>query len=295
MAHDWRTRLQHNPRVIALDKARRLRHRELSEDPLFVQKTDTLKRKLEKAYTQDLELVTDFFREFSWPVAPKLKRLNAFLRNTRDTDLRKTLRQYARYANRFRVIFVLRKRPPHFNMVELLPSGAKFHVRIVKGQLVPCNPAYDDAPIDSSFESEKVKVPQALDRAISRRQAKFVRIDDKDGSSCLSALEYVAYFPEGITFILHNAEQPYLVCLVGEKVSVELWRKLSTTVTAMFRKNFGRGKAGRPKDLQKLRKAKQLLKRHGPLKGKAFLLAGKAQNIETNQSYISRFRKEQKQ
>ena len=110
----------------------------------------------------------------------------------------------------------------------------------------------------------------------------------------MSVLEHVAYFPEGITFVLHNAEQPYLLCLVGEKVSVELWRKLSTTVTGIFRKKFGRGKAGRPKDLSKLRKAKRLLKTPGPLKAKAFLLAGKAQNTETQQSYLSRLRKEQK-
>ena len=294
MSQDWRTRLRRRPRVTALDRLQTRRHRELIADPIFVQGTDALMRQLERARGKNPDVVTDFFDRFSWPNASKLKSLNAFLRNVRDTALRKTLRQYVQHANRFRIVFTLRKHPPHFEAFELLPAAAKFHIKISKGQLTPTRPTYFNEPVDSSFEAEEIEVPQQLRKAIKCRQAKFVCIDDKEGSSCLSVLEHVAYFPEGITFVLHNAEQPYLLCLVGEKVSVELWRKLSTTVTGIFRKKFGRGKAGRPKDLSKLRKAKRLLKTPGPLKAKAFLLAGKAQNTETQQSYLSRLRKEQK-
>lgn len=295
MPQDWRTRVQHKPRVIALERARKRRHQELTTDPMFVQGTDALTRQLERAYAQNPRVITDFFHKFSWPSASKLKSVNAFLRNIQNTALKKTLWQYVQYANRFRVVFPFQKHSPHFKVLELLPAGAKFHVKIVKGQLTPTRPAYDEEPVDSSFESEETEVPKQLDKAIKRGQAKFVCIDDKEGSSCLSVIEHVTYFPEGITFVLHNAEQPYVLCLIGEKISVELWRQLSKTVTAIFRMKFGRGKAGRPKDLKKLKQAKKLLKKAGPLKEKAFVLGGKAQNTATQQSYLSRLRKEQKQ
>jgi hypothetical protein len=294
---DWRKKLREDPRVAALDHARTRRRRELSADSMFELRTEALQRQLEEAYAQNPEFVTDFFRQFSWPIAPKLKRLNAFLRKIPDISLRKTLRKYVNHANRFRVIIPLQKLFPHFSKTfELLPSAAKFHVKIVNGQLSPIGSTDEDDPIDISFASDQVEVPRPLDQAIRLGRAKFMRVDDKEGSSCLSILERVAYFPEGISFVLHDAEQPYLLCLIGEKVSVELWRKLSTTVTAMLREEFGRGKAGRPKDLPKRRRAKKLLEKPGPLKEKAAVLAvqaGAAPTVATQQSYLSRLRREQ--
>lgn len=298
MPDDWREELVDDPRVDALDHAEGRRHWQLSTDPMFVLRTEALKRQLEKHYAQHPGIVADFFRQFSWPIAPKLKRLNAFLRNIRDAALRKTLGEYVNHANRFRVFFVLRKQSPHFETIELLPGATKFHVKIVNGQLAPISRGDEDDPIDISFASDRVKVPRPLGQAIRRGQANFMRIDDKEGSSCLSILERVTYFPEGITFVLHDAEQPYLLCLIGEKVSVELWRKLSTTVTAMLREEFGRGKAGRPTDLPKRRRAKKLLEKPGSLMEKAAALAeqaGKAPTVATQLSYLSRLRKELKQ
>jgi len=171
-------------------------------------------------------------------------------------------------------------------------------MRVADGQLLPFEKRWegdDEQSIDVSFATEHVDVPLPLAEATKQRKAKFVRIDDGDGSSCLSILEQVTYFPEGLTFILHNAEQPYLMCLIGEKVSTALWRELGKTVSAMLRENFGRGTAGRPTDLSKLRKVEKLLKKPGPLKEKAFQLAGKAQNTATHQSYISRYRKKMRE
>jgi hypothetical protein len=295
MTHDWRKKLRKDPRVVAWDHARKRRRTELLADPLFEKKTETLTRQLKKAYVQNPKLVTDFFRRFSWPIASKSKKLNTFLRNMPDTALRTTLRQYCTYANRFRVVFVLRKHSPHFELLELLPSAAKFHVRIEDGQLAPIIPTDEDDPIDISFESEQIEVPRPLNEAIDAGKAKFVRIDDQEGSSCLSILEHVAYFPEGITFVLHDAEQPYLLCLIGEKVSVERWRNLSTTVTALLRQEFDRGKAGHPVNLSKRRRAKKLLAKPGPLKDKALELAGKDGNFNTESSFLSRIRREQKE
>src|SRR5579863_1951189 len=276
MPRTIRNRVRRESLVTALNAMSERRHRELEADPMFVQGNDALLRHLAKAYAQNPEVVTHFFDQFSWPTASKLKDLNAFFREMQNPVLEKTLWQYVKHANRFRVVFVLRKRPPHFEIVEYLPGAAKFHVRIAEGQLTPISPLADeDDPIDISFESEKLKVPKSLTKPINRGLAKFVLIDDEEGSSCLSVLEHVAYFPEGITFVLHRAEQPYLLCLIGEKVSAELWRKLNTTVTEMLRGNFGRAKAGRPKDLKKLKQAKRLLKSPGSLKDKAFRLGGK--------------------
>ncbi len=320
MPKNWKKKLKKDTRVKALEHAEKRRRRQLSTDPMFVLQTEALKRRLEEHYANHKKIVADFFRQFSWPVAPKLKELAAFLRNIQDTALRETLREYVKHANRFRVSFVLRKRSPHFKTSEILPGAARFHVKIENGQLTPINPAdeadpvedapvegvpaegfpVEDAPvedvlpIDVSFASDQVTVPHSLDEAIRDGRAKFMQIDDEEGSSCLSMLERVAYFPEGITFVLHDAEQPYLFCLIGEKVSVAQWRKLSTAVTAMLREQFGRGKAGRPKDLQKRRQAQKLLKKPGLLKEKAFQLGGSAQHLATEQPYLSRLRKELK-
>jgi len=300
MPKDWRETLRTDPRE---NKAQKKRRRQRASDPKFVLTKDRLLLKLEKHYQQAPEMVTDFFRQFSWPGAPKLKRLTAFFRDMPDGPLKKILSEYVQFAGRFRVHFILRKRsreqhksPPHFRVVEDLPNPATFHVRVVNGQLVPIGPVPDDdMPIDVSFERKLKKLPEPLNSAIQQGLAKAVRIDDEEGSSCLTPLEQVAYFPEGVTFVLHEAEQPYLLCLVGERVSVEQWRKLSTAVTAILREKFGRGKAGRPKDLQKYRQAKKLLKQPGPLKEKAIKLAGLASNVDTQQSYISRLRKEEEE
>jgi hypothetical protein len=80
MPHDdWREELRKDPRIDALNHAKRRRHRQLSSDPMFVLRTEALKRRLEKVYAENREVVTDFFRQFSWPVAPKLTRLNRFI------------------------------------------------------------------------------------------------------------------------------------------------------------------------------------------------------------------------
>ena len=118
MSKDWRTRLQRDPRVIALDLARKRRHRELCEDPMYVLESDSLKRQLEKAYEWDPKAVTDFFRQFSWAIAPKLKAVNGFLQEQQSASLRQTLRQYVKHSNRFRVTFKFQKKPPHFRTVE---------------------------------------------------------------------------------------------------------------------------------------------------------------------------------
>jgi hypothetical protein len=290
MPRDWRTKLTKNTRQRLKEFAtiQAWRHQQLAADPKYVVAGERLVRALEREYARNPEAVTEFFRQFRWPTVLKLKRINSY-----DKVLKKALRRYVRYAYRFHVMFVLRRKEPHFRPVELLPGEAKFNVRLTNGQLAPLRATSNEEPIDASFQSP---LPKAVELAISSGEAKFVRIDDrKGGSSVLSTLESFAYFADGITFVVHQRQRPYVLCIVGEKVTNALWRKASKALSALLHHHHGRGRAGRPKDLQKWRKTRGLLKKPGSLKSKAVELAGKAPNVPTQQSYISRHRKESKQ
>jgi hypothetical protein len=301
MPQDRRTQLKPHSRLrlkeLARIQARRVQT--LESDPQYVVERDKLISKLEEEYARNPKRVSAFFRQFRWPIAPKLEALQSFLsRVKKDKKLREILSRYVIFANRFRVAFVLRTKAPHFNPIVLLPGGAKFHVKVKKGQLTPVRSISDEESIDtsfeSSFESREVSFSDPLRLAIGSLEGNFVLIDDNEGSSLLSILEAVAYFPEGMTFVLHRAEQPYLLCLVGRKISDDLWRKAYKTVSAFLREELAGGKAGRPKDLQKWNRANRLLKTPGSLKEKAVELAGNAPNVPTQQSYLSRILKERR-
>src|SRR5215469_14400680 len=132
MPSDWRKHLQRHPRVKALEGIRSRRHHELRRDPMFALKTGVLKRRLERCYSQNPKTVREFFRRFSWPVAAKLRERRRFLQKIENRELRRTLRQYAKYASRFRVIFVLRKHTPfrdartHARRVEISNEGGRW-------------------------------------------------------------------------------------------------------------------------------------------------------------------------
>jgi hypothetical protein len=183
--------------VVAWDRMRKRRHRELSSDPVYVLREDALKRRLEKHYAQNPRIVADFFRLFAFPLATKLRSLDAFLRNVQETALRNTFREYFTFARRFRVVFFLRRRSPHFETLEDLPNLTRFHVRIKDGQLMPISPTdlddsvkdlvvsnhaapsvataqvkecpvAEDEPIEISFAAPQLEVPHPLDKAIWR-------------------------------------------------------------------------------------------------------------------------------
>jgi hypothetical protein len=120
----------------------------------------------------------------------------------------------------------------------------------------------------------------------------------------LSQLEQFAYFSEGITFMVHEAEHPYLLCLVGEKLSIPKWRELGKVIHQLQRKYLRREKAGRPPDLDRLNKLYSELEQPGSLKGKAYevrpkptekqMLQSRESSLESSQVYVSRKRKELK-
>jgi len=142
-----------------------------------------------------------------------------------------------------------------------------------------------------SFESSDLKdleMPLPLQKQIEAGKAKFVRIDDESWSSVLTELEGFAYDARSLTFILHRAEQPYLLCLVGERVTNAQWAKASTSVSAFLRENFNRGKAGRPKDLVRYRQAIKTRRTAGLLKEKLPVEPGEEKKFYSEQAYSAR-------
>jgi hypothetical protein len=80
----------------------------------------------------------------------------------------------------------------------------------------------------------------------SIEKAKFLQIEDEDWSSALSEIERLAYEPNGITFIVHNARYPYLFVLLGEALRLEDLRQLLPVIEKLRNKYQGRVNRGRP-------------------------------------------------
>ncbi len=294
MTTNWRDELRHHPKVVELENIRSQRRLALNKDKKFVLETEALIKNLEGEYARNPHVVADIFQRFRFPIPAKLPKIKSFLKQMEDNELRQIFERYVRYASRFNVFFVLRKKKPHFRCRMQVPSGTKFHVKIVKGTLTALKRPSDDAPYIDSFESDKVDILPQLDNEIKLGRAKFVRIDDSETSSLLSLLESFAYFPEGITFVIHHAEKDYLMCLIGEQVTNDIWRKASKSVSAILRKHYERGTAGRPRDLKKRAKALALLKTPGSLKDKATHLTRTETDLPTQVSYLSRLGRETK-
>jgi hypothetical protein len=149
-----------------------------------------------------------------------------------------------------------------------------------------------DVPYDYYYEADRMEVPPGLEKLVASGIAKFVLIEDESWSSSLSKLEYFANYPEGLTFVVHEAEQPYLLCLIGEKVSDKVWKQGSRARSALLRKYFDRGKAGRRPSIPRLRRAIKLRTRPGSLKSKIIVPDEPVENVRTRfrneQSYVSR-------
>jgi hypothetical protein len=154
-------------------------------------------------------------------------------------------------------------------------------------------PVPADESAEYYFETPDLQVPEAVEKLIGTRTAKFVQLEDISGSSVLSDLEGFAYYDRGIAFIVHRAECPYLFCLIGEKVSKQLLDQAAKGVTAFQQQYYGRGKAGRPRELMLRKKAIELLKQPGRKKEIASTLQAGV-SLASRQSFLSRVTKEQR-
>jgi len=288
-ARDWRAELKTNPKLIELNSRLSARQRELSGDKEFIVATERLRKEILGALKKFPKSVREFFHRFGYPTGTHQSELNDFIYSVAQASLRRLFRQYLKYVARFGTVLRLNKRRAVIALEYLIPWGSTFHVRLGRGRFEPINEVLDDdVPSEYFFESDDVQMPNALRAQVTSGAAKFVEIEDDNWTSVLSKLEYFAYYAEGLTFVLHKAEQPYLLCLVGEKVSNELWRRASKAVSAIHRENFNRGKAGRPADLVRFKKMIKVRKRPGLLKEKLAITGESEKNFLSEQAYSSR-------
>jgi hypothetical protein len=264
------------------------RQKALEADPIFDHETERLRTEIQTAHSYNPQAIESFFERFPLPLFFHLEQARAFMK-TLAPGIQVVLEKYIRYSSRFGVYFVCRKQ--QFEVRYLPTNGWKFHVKQVDGHLEPLHPAPQDDDVAEYFESQELKVPPQIQRLIDSHQAKYVRIDDSSGCSVLNDLESFAYHPEGITLVLHGAERPYLLCLYGEKVSKELLDRAGTAVSAFQREHYERGKGGRPANLARRKKVRELLKQPGSIKDKAAQVET-TENISSSQSFVSRVRKE---
>jgi hypothetical protein len=280
--------LQLDEKLVELRRILWKKWRILGHDKEFVMETAKLKRRLERAFSRDKESVTRFFNRYSCPTGTRLLKLTRYINTIKEKEVRSVLWRYVKYVARFGVVLYFRKKQPHFRTTALVPWGAKFRAAIVAGHLKPVT--HIEGPYIYEFEDDDLETPTALEQLVETGKSKFVRLDDKDGSSVLTEIESFAYHADGLTFILHHAEQPYIICLIGEKVLSTTLRAAARAIRGLQREYYGRVNAGRPPDIRQIVKISAALRNAGPSKAKAIDL-GKTNNAETSQAIFSHYKK----
>jgi len=260
-----RRALADDPRVRALRRRRWAHLRALAKDDALGDETEAVRSGLNAAYGFDPATVDAFMRQFWYPSPAVYLKARQFLERIQGSDLRAALSRYLEYASRFGVYMVRRARKERtkFAVRGIIPRGEKFHVRIVEDHLEPTAGMPEDEPFVEYFASDTLPVVPELQKPINEGAAKFVRIEDDSFSTILSELEEFAYSPDAITFIVHRAERRHLFCLIGERVTQPQLRAALPAVSALLRKYYDRGKAGRPRDRLREKKAQNLLRKPG--------------------------------
>jgi Raf kinase inhibitor-like YbhB/YbcL family protein len=274
------------------------RLRALESDKEYILQSDDLKQELELAYNTSSKEVTAFFSKFSHPSAFALEKINEQLAIIGDATVRRTLEDYVKFANRFRVAFRLKTNPLSFKMLLQPQYGDKFHVKIVGDHLEPVTggPASEDDPFSGFFEARKLKVLDEAQKLIDKGEATFTQIDDGPGYSLLKDFETFAYKDDGVAFFIHNAEQPYLWCIFGEKLTKQLLHDIGPTVTEFQKKHFFRTAGGRPPDMERLKKMQAIDRKPISNVAKAAELAGDVdqKKVKTQEVKLSNLRRQRK-
>jgi hypothetical protein len=270
MPSNWRKQIGKRRDVKLIETSLRRKWGALNNDKHFVLETARLTGALEHAWKWNPEVVQSFFRKFGYPSALRLREINQFIDRLQSKKLRRTFNSYVRYVARFGVLMKLRERRPYFKPYPLAPVGNRFHVKIESGHLIPVVKS-GFGPNVEFFEVADLPIlrKRRCGKRIQPGEMKVVQVDDNEGGTILSELENFAYDSDGITLVAHRTAQPYLMCLIGERVTNEAWRKASTVVSAFLCQLYGRGKAGRPVDIKRFQRALALPRKPGPLKVKA--------------------------
>jgi hypothetical protein len=271
--------------------------RELENDKAYVEETDKIKQDLAAAYAISPATVVEFFEGFSLTSAFAQGKVAKFMRSVDSQPVRRALEDYVKYADRFRVYLRLKTEPLHFEPRASSPYGEKFHVKIVGDHLEPAAAvAGIDDPFVEYFKADKLTILSEAQKLIDDGKATFVQIDDGPGYSLMKDLESFAYRADGVAFFLHNAEQPYLGCIFGEKMTKQLLHDIGKTLTEFQKKYYRRGTGGRPADVAALKKMQEVANRPISDKAKAIELAegGDEKQINVQKVKLSQFKKKRR-
>ncbi|HXN74382.1 MAG TPA: hypothetical protein VN861_17680 [Candidatus Acidoferrales bacterium] len=270
----------------------------LENDPEYIVQRDDVQRSLEHAYSNYPKEVTEFFRKFSVPSPFAMEEVRTHLTNITDDAVRRSLENYVAFAQRFRVEFRLKTNPLIFKPLLLASYGAKFHVNIVDDHFEPGQPVGvpENEPYREFFAAEKLKILAEAQELVDKGEATFTQIDDGPGYSMLKDLETFAYKDDGVAFFIHNAEQPYLGCIFGEKMSKQFLHVMGKTLTEFQKKNFFRTSGGRPPDIARLKKVLEVDKKPISNIAKAAELAesGDEKKVKSQEVKLSQMRRKQR-
>ena len=274
---DVSDRARNSPEFKELRRALRHKWRRLATDKEFIWETARLKRHLTAAYTQNGSVIRNFFHPVFRPTTASIDRIGREIKRVKESAARTALQRYVRYALRFGATMRLAPKQPFFRTEAIAPDPAsKFSVKIARGKIQPADPyRWDEqTPIRNFFGSDRVEVGPELENLIDEGKARYVEIDDKQRLSLFKQLVDFAYSPEKITFLRLNAEIPYVMCIIGEGLSVEnIWAPAGRVVSELQRELHNRTQVGRPVQRRKLVAELNLLLRHkGTLKEMALIL-----------------------
>jgi hypothetical protein len=293
-----RSALADDPRVRALRRRRWAHFRALAKDDAFRDETEAVRSGLNAAYGFDPATVDAFMRQFWYPSPAAYLKARQFLDRIPGSSLRAALLHYLQYASRFGIYMVRRawRGRTKFAVRGIVPRGEKFHVRVIEDHLEPAAGMPEDEPFVEYFSNNTLPVVPELQKVISEGAARFVLIEDDSFSTVLSELEEFAYSPNEITFIVHRAERPHVLCLMGERVTQPQLRAALPAVSAILREHYKRGKAGRPRDRLREKKAQNLLQKSVRKGDMAYALAKgeHAKNYYSAERYVREVAKRKK-
>jgi hypothetical protein len=247
--------------------------RKLNKDPEFILKTERVKRSLIDLRKSAPALFRKFFRRFTPLIFVNRNHIRELLRGVGNESARKVFKEYVQYASRFKVRML--GTATTFHPQPFDPPEVKFRAKIVNGHLRSVGEENPREPLyEFLFLDEGMSVVPELEELIGRGSAKVFRVDDSKGGSLLNEIEYLAYQPSGLTFIVHHAQQPHIYLLIGENVSTDKFlRSAGKVVTALQKSLFNRNKAGRPTNIPRLREAIRASNQQMSSKEQAFEIA----------------------
>jgi hypothetical protein len=283
-----------NPKFQALRHQVWQRWRRLAADKEFLWETARLKFNLTRLFQGRPADIRKFFSPIFRPDIfdlPATRRLISA--SVRNAELRETLQHYLTYVIRFGVLMRLSPRMPYFRTQLAAEVGSTFHVAVRSRRLAPAMPQRWDGqtPMSDFYTSDQIDLDPEMKAIVDKGLARYVEIDHEHPRSILNELLEFAYSSDQITFIRINADQKYLLCLLGENVSVDAtWRHASKIVSEFQKKHYGRVRSGRRPKFREIRKRLSLLLRgKGNLTSKAItLLEWRGQLAPTDSQVRSR-------